>query len=188
MGADIHMYVEYRNKKRAQEDKKEGRKPYWFNYSDRVNPGRNYTMFGILASVRGQYEDSFEPKGSLPIDEMGWCSRHDNFLYIREGVKDHVDNSVTLETAQKYAGWGRKIINDQEGNPVFVEHPDWHSHTWMSIEELKEAYARYCRHATVEWEEKITKPPVEWMALLASMEALEDDGENEVRVVFWFDN
>ena len=65
MGADIHMYAEYRNKNQAQEDQKQGRKPYWYCYGDQINPGRNYTLFGILAGVRGQYEDSFEPKGCL---------------------------------------------------------------------------------------------------------------------------
>ena len=58
----------------------------------------------------------------------------------------------------------------------------------MDAEELEEAYRRYVKHASEEWGEEITKPPVEWRAIYASMKALEDDGENEVRVVFWFDN
>ena len=58
----------------------------------------------------------------------------------------------------------------------------------MDAEELEEAYSRYLKHAKEEWVGEITKAPVEWRAILASMKALEDDGENEVRVVFWFDN
>jgi hypothetical protein len=30
--------------------------------------------------------------------------------------------------------------------------------------------------------------PVEWKAILAAMKSLEDEGKNEVRVVFWFDS
>jgi len=190
MGADIHMFVEYRNKKRAQEDKTGGRKPYWYSYGNHTNPGRNYTLFGILAGVRGKYGDSFEPKGKLDREEMGWSSRDANWLYISENEKEtNWEGGMTaLETAKKWEGYGCKIENDQNGVPSWVEHPEWHSHSWMSIEELEEAFKRYKVHATLDWGEDVTKPPVEYQALLASMKALEDDGENEVRVVFWFDN
>ena len=190
MGADIHMYVEYRNKKDAKEREVRGEKPYWMSYGERMNPGRNYTMFAVLAEVRGFCMKSFEPKGKLHIDEMGWSARHDAYMYIHsEKTQDKEwPGYVTLEQAKKWHVYGSRIINDADGNPAFVEHPDWHSHSWMTIDELKQAYKIYAKEASKEWGEKITKPHVEWMALLASMKALEDGGENEVRVVFWFDN
>jgi hypothetical protein len=58
----------------------------------------------------------------------------------------------------------------------------------MSIEELEEAFRRYKEHATAEWREPVHDVPLEYRALLVSMKALEDGGENEVRVIFWFDN
>ena len=190
MGADIHMYVEYRDKKVAKERDARGEKPYWVTYVGGVNPGRNYTMFAILAGVRGQYEESFQPKGKLPREMMSWGASSDAFMHIYP--KKHEDKEwegfVTLEKATEWAQWGNKIIFDENGKPSLVEHPDWHSHSWMSIKELKKAYKIYAKKASKEWGEKINKPPVEWRALLASMEELEDDGENEVRVVFWFDN
>lgn len=190
MGADIHMYVEYRNKKQAKERDARGEKPYWLAYGNRVNPGRNYIMFAILAGVRGEYDESFHPKGKLPKDMMSWTTASDAFMHIYP--KKHEDKEwegfVTLEKATKWETWGRQIIINENGEPTHIEHPDWHSHTWMSIEELKKAYKIYAKKASKEWGEKITKPHVEWMALLASMKALEGDGENEVRVVFWFDN
>lgn len=184
------MFVEYRNKKRAQEDKTKGRKSHWYSYGDHTNPGRNYTMFGILAGVRGKYEDSFEPKGKLDREEMGWSSRDANWFYISKDVAEtDLENGYTnLETAKKWEGYGCRIENDQNGKPAWVEQRHWHSHTWMSIEELEEAFKRYMVRASAEWEEGITKAPLEYRAMLASMKALEDDGENEVRVVFWFDN
>lgn len=190
MGADIHMFVEYRNKKRAQEDKANGRKPHWYSYGDRINPGRSYIMFGILAGVRGKYEESFEPKGKLDRGEMGWSSREASWFYISKDKSetDFENNIVSLETAKKWEGYGCRIENDQNGEPIWVEHPDWHSHSWMSTDELEEAFKRYIARASAEWGSTITKPPVEYRALLASMKALENGGENEVRVVFWFDN
>lgn len=185
MGADIHMFVEYRNKERAQEDKTEGRKPYWYAYGGRVNPGRNYTLFAVLAGVRGQYDDSFDPKGILEKDEMGCISGREAHLYILDKPTSeiHEEGCCYREQAEKWAQYGRRIIKDK-----WIEHPNWHSHTWMSIEELEEAFNRYKAHATSEWGREVTDVPVEYRALLASMKALEDGGENEVRVVFWFDN
>lgn len=190
MGADIHMFVEYRSKKRAQELKNEGKKPYWYSYGGHINPGRNYTMFGILACVRGQYEDSFEPKGKLDREEMGWSSRDANWFYINKDVaKTDFENNITnIETARKWEGYGCRIENDEHGEHAWVEHPNWHSHSWMSIEELEKAFKRYVVHASTEWGEEINNVPLEYRALLASMKALEDNGKNEVRVVFWFDN
>jgi hypothetical protein len=190
MGADIHMYVEYRDKKVAKERDVRGEKPYWLAYGDRVNPGRNYTMFAILSCVRGEYEESFQPKGKLPREMMSWGASSDAFMHIYP--KKHEDKEwegfVTLEKATEWATWGRQIILNENGEPTYIEHPDWHSHSWMSIEELEQAYKIYAEKASQEWGEEITRPHVEWMALLASMKALEGDDENEVRVVFWFDN
>lgn len=190
MGADIHMYVEYRNKKQAKEREAKGEKQYWTAYGDRVNPGRNYTMFAILAGVRGQYLESFEPKGKLSKDEMSWTTANDAYMHIYP--KTHEDKEwegfVTLEKATGWSKYGNNIVYDKNGTPTHVAHPDWHSHTWMSVKELEKAYKIYAKKASKEWGEKITKPHVEWMALLASMKALEGGGENEVRVVFWFDN
>lgn len=103
MGADIHMYVEYRNKERSQEELKLGRKPYWHCYGDRINPGRNYALFAVLAGVRGQYEDSFIPKGKLEKDEMGYISAKDAHLYIIDKPSDEIreEGCCSLEQAQR---------------------------------------------------------------------------------------
>jgi hypothetical protein len=190
MGADIHMYVEYRNKKQAKERDAKGEKPYWMAYGRQVNPGRNYVMFAILASVRGDYPESFQPKGKLPKDHMSWTTSGDAYMYIYDKKDEGKDweGFVTLKKAKEWEKYGCKIINRPDGTPAFVEHPDFHSHSWMSIEELEQAYKIYTEKASKQWGEEITRPHVEWMALLASMKALEGDDENEVRVVFWFDN
>lgn len=190
MGADIHMYVEYRNKKDAKNRETRGEKPYWYSYGDKINPGRNYTMFSVLAMVRGQYSDSFEPKGKIPWGLTGYSAQSDShmLIYDKNNEDKDWDGWVTLEKAKNWEKYGCKIVYNEAGNPTHVEAPDWHSHSWMDAEELEEAYKRYVKHASGEWGEEITKPPVEWRAIHASMKALEDDGENEVRVVFWFDN
>jgi hypothetical protein len=182
MGADIHMYVEYREKKRAKQAKKAGTISPWYSYGDEINPGRNYIMFAILAGVRGNYKGSFDPKGQ--VDDMGYAAKHDAYMFIVDKPREeiHDQGCVSREDALRYASWGRQIIDD-----TWVEHPDWHSHSWMTIKELEKVFKLYEKYASKEWREPI-KVGVEYRALLASMKALDDEGNNEVRVVFWFDN
>ena len=58
--------------------------------------------------------------------------------------------------------------------------PDWHSATWLTVEEFELAIKRASGG---------DGPPVHdsYWALLAAMKCLKDRG-NEVRVVIWFDN
>jgi len=175
MGADVHMYVEYNSKERL---------PHanpvlnsWRGFGGRINPGRDYWMFALLADVRGSGA-LIEPRG-LP-ENLGWQSQSDNRLYISDTNGDDEGN-CTLAQAQSYALHGSTIINDNEGKPTWVTHPDWHSHSWLTVDEFQqvlEAYERKTKH----------KAGLEYRALLAAMRAIEDEGKNDVRLVFWFDN
>lgn len=176
MGCDIHMYVEYREKERA------GTQYDWWNsFGGRINPGRNYTLFGILCDgVRFDPPEgkSHEQKG-LPDGPLGTHAEHDVHLYIRDDSSEWEEQSCTLSDAQR---WGRKIEYNKDGKPWRTYHPDWHSHTWLTTKELAQAYR---------WYSSINRGysvGAEYKALLSAMKALENKGKNEVRVVFWFDN
>jgi len=176
MGCDIHMFVQYRDKKDAERNKEQGRPPYWWDYGNGINPGRNYAMFGILAGVRGRSENFFEDKG-IPDFGLGWSARDSLYLNIDDDPIPG-ENCCTLESAKR---WGNKIYYHEDGRPWYTEHPDWHSHSWMTIKELEQAYRWYKK-------ETGDTPCLEYRVLLKTMKALEDKGKNEVVVVFWFDN
>jgi hypothetical protein len=160
MGCDIHCYVEYQKSDY----------PGWRDFGGRVNPGRDYSLFGRLAGVRSG-PALVEPRG-IPGD-LAWAARDDWFLFISEsGGGDY----VTLAVAMGYAEHGRKII-EQDGKPTWVEHPDWHTPSWLSVDEFEAALT-----AESEW-----PPNDEYWAVLAAMKCLRERG-NEVRIVFWFDN
>lgn len=175
MGADIHMYVEYCRLRDPGEAGAEERE-YWSPFGGRINPGRNYWLFASLADVRDEGA-MYEPRG-LP-DNLGYCARDDSRLYISESPGDRY---VTPERAKSWVEKGyAKYVNDHNGNPTWVTHPDWHSHSWLTPDELQAVYTRYAyTHGQ--------PVSVQYRALLAAMRTLENDGENKVRVVFWFDN
>jgi hypothetical protein len=181
MGADIHMYIQYRNIEETKRREEKNENPWWQSFGDGFNPGRNYTMFGVLAGVRDwPYENEdkmFEPRG-LPDFELGWSARSDLLLYIHED-DNQSEGMCTLAQAKR---WGEhKIVYHSDGKPWYTEHPDWHSHSWLSTKELAQAYRWYKSRTGY-------APCLEYRVLLKMMKALEDGGENEAFVVFWFDN
>jgi hypothetical protein len=192
MGCDIHMYVEYADKKRLEETRKKKAEgdtaahEYWRTFGSRINPGRNYSMFGMLSQgVRSDFPNGLVPKGMLSHDEMGYHAADDAYVYIVDDGSKVGDNQVSLEQAQKWASgrWPETIIY-RNGKPTFVSHPDWHSHSWLTVEEFETALENYKGLSKdISWGE-----PIEYKALLAAMKALESTGDYVARVVFWFDN
>lgn len=170
MGCDAHMYLEYK--------KESFRDNYWLNVGGRINPGRNYWMFGLIAKVRCEFPSSLQPKG-LP-ENLAYSSRKDAFCWINDEYANDDNEYVTLETAERWAKYGNQIIYDENGKPDKVEHPDWHSHTWLTCDEFKQVIEAYNSL------ENSTKE-VEYEALLAMMESL-NLNDCDSRLVIWFDN
>lgn len=178
MGADIHMYVEYVHKEGKKRSEDNGELPGWISFGGRINPGRNYILFGYLAGVRYNPVAALTPKG-LPND-LGYMSLYDSRLYITEDGKG--EHETTMENALRWNKVGRKLHNDREGKPRWVDHPDWHSHSWLTTKEFSKVLKKYLKD-THDWGDAI-----EYRALLSAMKTLEKSGEYESRVVFWFDN
>lgn len=192
MGCDIHVYLEYTNKEELEKYQRGEKrdihgnpvKPYWRDFGGRINPGRNYWMFGFLSKgVRGNFSDGLPAKGLPEFDERGYHSRNDSVCYISD--KESSDGeSVTLETAMKWAEYGSKLYNNSNGQPQWVDHPDWHSHTWLTTEEYERAintYKEYCKLAGE------IDNPIEYVALLSAMKTFDENGY-VARLVIWFDN
>lgn len=176
MGCDIHMYMEYTYIESKEKAIAEKREPYWNAFSGQLSMHRNYIMFGHLCKdIRYDTEKGFEARG-LP-DNLGFYTREESRLFITEDGEG--ENETTLEKAKK---WGKKLYNDLEGNPRWCDHPDWHSHTWLTTKEFAKAIANYKRDKN-NW-----GSIVEYEALLAAMKFLEKDKTIEARIVFWFDN
>lgn len=173
MGADIHMYVEYKEKDSN----------YWRDFGGRINPGRNYGMFAILAKVRGEYKESFNPKGIRDL-ELGYRCEDDYYLSITEDGKG--EGETTMERALEWnKRYNCKLKYGIDEKPYRVEHPDWHSHSWMNTKELAEAYKIYKKMEKKEY--GVGHVPIEYKAILEVMKTFEKSGY-DTRVVFWFDN
>ncbi len=211
MGCDIHCYIEYRNPKRVTESEKN---KSWNSFGNRINPGRNYLMFSLMAGIRSDYSD-IKPKG-LP-DDIGYNASGDNFIFIvaDSEPQQYSEGYVKASVAERYVKGGSVYKMNFEGKPTWVSNPDWHSHSWLSLEEFKQVLKRYVVEEHKDWEQReserlgfiestkkdgIDIPKDSWLfepcghyvepeyyAIAAAMEKFEEMGY-ESRLVFWFDN
>jgi hypothetical protein len=209
MGCDIHLYIEYKNKKVAFD----GYKNSWHSFVQRINPGRNYAMFALMANVRNWYSDGalpvlVEPRG-MP-DDVGYYVKDESQIYISETILEG-EHIVTMETANRWVESGSsKFVNNQEGKPTWVTDPDAHSHSWLTTSEFESVLNKYFELEAgwhkdrVEEHNKMVKedniqpdswayaPPSindepEYQVVLASLKRFEELGY-DARIVFWFDN
>jgi len=171
MGCDIHMYVEYKRRAQRHVDVEE----CWDSHGGRINPGRHYPLFAELAGVRmGERDTGATPRG-LP-DDLGFYSRGDSKLFIvGDSDGDPVEGAVFKSTAARWVAEGSSEYIDEGSS---VTHPDWHSHSWCTAQELEDAIKR----ADGEWG---VDPG--YTALADTLRSFERQGY-DARVVFWFDN
>jgi hypothetical protein len=165
MGCDIHTYIEYSFDARPLSDEL-----YWRTFGGRINPQRDYHMFGILAGVRWREYQLYAPRG-LPED-LAFITSGDAYLWITDNPNEHECTRGQAES------WGNPIFT--QGKAEFTMNPDWHSHSWLTPDEYAAALGTYMIKTG-----DVYAP--EWDVMLATMRALEERGA-EVRLVFWFDN
>jgi len=164
MGCDIHCYIEYR---------REGGS--WDSFGGEISPGRCYDLFELLAGVRGSKEKAVVPPRGMPGDPAFRADLDHKFLISTGGGDGH----TTPEMAARYVkDCGAKYIMGGPGVIGWVTNPDFHTHSWLTVEELREVLIQYHRLAS--------ECP-EYHAMLAAMMMFERSG-CESRLVFWFDN
>lgn len=174
MGCDVHVYVEY---------SKDGK--HWRNLTDNAG-SRNYVMFGILAGVRVSDAQLFEPKG-MPDGALSYATESGYWTNVAPDEHPEYaewDNWTSRANADRWVSGGYAKYDE---NKQRVSGPDWHSHSWLTTDEVAQAVERYRKVVGNYWPEESGSAPTEWVAILGAMRAIEKNGET-ARVIFWFDN
>lgn len=171
MGCDIHAYLEYSNNGKN-----------WVSLTDGAGM-RNYTMFEIMAGVRGDSLTAFKPKG-LPEGNLSWTAERAYWLNVApDSNPDYAewDGWTSKENAHRWVEEGRSSPEFKDGVLDRVTHPDLHSHSWLTSAELSLCIEKY-KSSYPEF-----RPPHDFVAMLGAMQAIEANGGHS-RLVFWFDN
>lgn len=171
MGCDIHMYLECESLPASE---RTGSAHYGCMIQNAGN--RDYSLFGWLAGVRCEPPTVLFPPRGLP-DALSYDVEAAVFLLVDDN-HSHLDGYCSTTQA---AQWGGVVETDPNtGLPARVLAPDWHSYSWLTIEEYRTVLAAYTLAEG-------GPPGPEYTAVLAAGEALEARGY-PARVVFWFDN
>jgi hypothetical protein len=174
MGCDIHGYIDYLTEGFKGETEKRA-----CDFA-KVDINRNYLLFSVLAGVRN-YDNLIplsKPKG-LP-ELVSYTVESDNTIYITENSTDD-DDYTTPEQAERWVKNGSSTYYKNH----WVTHPDWHSHSWLNLEEMRQLREKYLEVGkNYEW---VKEFPVPMEAVIGAMEALSKAGK-EPRFIFWFDN
>jgi hypothetical protein len=169
MGCDIHAYIEYVNGTNHV-----GEKDYW-GFGKRTRIWRDYWLFALMAGVRNYWDVKpvAEPRG-VPKD-TSYDVREDYLLYVSENCPDEQGN-CSKEDAKRWLEYNCS----QQWDENRITGPDWHTPSWLTLDELKLVLKRYIEENPYDIKRPYGK---ELNAIIAAMEKLPDS-----RLVFWFDN
>lgn len=142
MGCDIHGYVDYDDPRMIELAEKRNRPPYVHSLGH-FHIMRNYGMFGVLAGVRCEGPPVAERKG-LP-ENLSYMTEYEAVLTVVEDDEfDEEHRSEHCCSRSDAERWGGNYTDEDK---KVVHHPDWHSHSWLTTEELGQAIERYCEFA-----------------------------------------
>lgn len=201
MGCDIHCYIEHRAKGFER----------WDDFGIRINPGRNYWMFGFMAGVRCEDFPHIIPRG-FPED-AAYAAFDDEAIYINDGqIEDTKSEDGSFYYSPKHAqecvakGYCRYI--ERNGKQSWVSNSDHHTHSWLNADEFELCIAAYLKQcgfqintlrlmtpeangaelSTMSEDQRSNFNSIcEYWPILAAMRCFEAMGR-ESRLVFWFDN
>ena len=180
MSGDIFAVVEYDER---------GEPPFGTDsYPESLSSGtfyleRSYYVFAALAGVRS--EDGFEPlippRGLPPR----FSSAVEDQLFLSVLAEDEEDWRESgavprIDADRMVAEQGAVYIDTPLKEKAFVSDPQYHSMSWLTLEELRAAL----RHAGIAHSEL----PTVFRITIETMEVVERVlGEGRSRLVFWFE-
>lgn len=172
MGCDIHLFIEYKV------PSKFPNRETFYSFGGEMWRNRNYNIFAKLAGIRNGYniKPISKPRG-LPED-IGDEAKARNELFIFNS-KNEEEDYITPEEAEKYIAQGSSKRIDEN----HIAHPDWHSHSWVTADELDQVFA----DPLVDFYKYPDCVDYAWIAIRDTLRSFEKQG-CQARIVFWFDS
>lgn len=168
MGTDIHAFIEYNHGG-----------PEWRNFGSEFRLDRSYGLFEKFAGVRGSATRAIVRAKGIPSD-IAFNTRCAYTLVVLDRDETHEEGATTRKDAERWISQKSSVYFNNDKS--FVTHPDWHTPSWLTLEE----YEKALYEIKIEWNGDVNPC---YNAVLAAMKNLNDDERiTEVRLVFWFDN
>lgn len=216
MGCDIHPYIEY-----VTEGFKKGETRV--EHFATLYGSRDYCLFAALTNgnIRGIDGTGAVPNPKGIPDGVSLRVFDELTLYVSDrDSADGGEGTCSLSSAKEWTSENRYGYSSSEwvtgsynfrrydpskdgllvdGRPKskdfkWVTDPDWHTHSWLTANELEAAIESYPEIMRKTWgdayeEGSGDQPHSEVFGWLAALKALDErDGVIESRLIFWFDN
>ena len=165
MGCDIHCYIEYAGL--YNED-------YYDSFGGEIYIGRDYNLFNLMAGVRSHYPNPVIAPRGIPSN-LGFEAGNDYHLMVNdEFAEKEYEKYTTQALAEQWVknNLSQWVIDPKRPEFVRVTHPDWHTPSWLTREEI------------ISIKRKLKYKNICLNAITAAMKELGPTA----RLVFWFDN
>lgn len=175
MGTDIHCYVEYSNPEFVNKDGS----LIWHPHDEQERGRRDYLMFSLIwdnmikdlpSDISKKVQREYTVK--IKYDDQKVADDDDN--------DDEEDYTISFDEAMGYINhhdsYGSYVIVDDNGFPIAVTQPDWHTPGWLTSDMLDKLL-----------ESTETVPNISYFMILSILKTYEKFGYKS-RLVFWFDN
>lgn len=151
MGCDIHVYPEYYYDNEPEQEK------IFIHSIGNYYLGRNYVLFGCLAGVRSCHPGVVSPRG-VP-DNMGWDAEMAYYLTAipdedMQGRDEYENNIISHSKAKAISKEGTYPILNTSNKHWKIRNPDWHSSSWLTLEELYKVRRYYIEEQLCELPKK----------------------------------
>jgi len=135
MGCDIHAYVDFKSFKKDNCD-------WYIKNLAQIRLGRDYLLFSYLADVRNYNNITpISPPKDIPKNNS-YIVEHDYTLFVLDDAETINESGYcSKKQAEEYVKYGSKWYDENR-----VTHPDWHSVSWLTVEELKKVQQEYSKN------------------------------------------
>lgn len=153
MGCDIHAHIEYYAEAGA------GANVYTHTFATNLDLGRNYTLFSLMAGVRGLCIPVSSPKG-LPINPpISYFVSYNYYSFVvedletiqglKEATQKNFQNSViSRKVAEELVAKGCPYHNSEK---TLIANPGYHTPSWLTLSEMLRVRQKYLLEA-IEYE------------------------------------
>ena len=209
MGCDIHPHIEFFEATVAGKAKNNSLQAR--SFASNIDLGRNYTLFSVMAGVRGCATPVVMPRGAPDSPSLSFEVRNCYYANVIDGETSKGINGYSREIANKLVQDGKTVFGDDHQSTIID--PNWHTPSWLTASELIQVRKQYLIEA-IEYNYEMkgkrrrnalnilnSSSDIEIMqhvfgdvecptlnACIASMIAIERSGEYNSRMVFWFDS
>lgn len=151
MGCDIHAYLEYYDTKvdQAMHNRADC-------YSSEISFGRNYSLFNLLAGVRGVGAPVFDRREIPSNPDVSFEVENRYFMTVVDEAEYPKSNTISFQNGTFYGPFGDKYILREYADKAVssgsswyhhdkykIKDPNWHSASHLFMKELIEIRRRY---------------------------------------------